>query len=100
MRLTPLVRGSIWTANVVTLLLSGALFAMWFFVSPYLQESTGTRRARRDSLPVVSTPRQIGDALGPVAPTAAAMALLVPARPAALPVAGLAPEPGVVRVTA
>jgi EmrB/QacA subfamily drug resistance transporter len=31
-------RRSIWTANLVMLLLSGALFAMWFFVSLYLQE--------------------------------------------------------------
>jgi hypothetical protein len=57
MRLTLLVRGSIWTANVVMLLQSGALFAMWFFVLPYLQESTGTRRTRRDSPPVSSTRR-------------------------------------------
>ncbi|MGA8681089.1 MAG: MFS transporter [Acidimicrobiales bacterium] len=31
-------RRSIWTANLVMFLLSGALFAMWFFVSLYLQE--------------------------------------------------------------
>jgi MFS family permease len=30
-------RRSIWTANLVMFLLSGALFAMWFFVSLYLQ---------------------------------------------------------------
>jgi EmrB/QacA subfamily drug resistance transporter len=30
-------RRSIWTANLVMLLLSGALFAMWYFVSLYLQ---------------------------------------------------------------
>lgn len=34
-------RRSIWTANLVMFLLSGALFAMWFFVSLYLQEVHG-----------------------------------------------------------
>ncbi len=34
-------RRSIWTANLVMLLLSGSLFAMWFFVSLYLQEVRG-----------------------------------------------------------
>ncbi|MGO8724010.1 MAG: MFS transporter [Acidimicrobiales bacterium] len=37
MRLSLFKRRSIWTANVVMFLLSGALFAMWFFVSLYLQ---------------------------------------------------------------
>jgi EmrB/QacA subfamily drug resistance transporter len=41
MRLTLFERRSIWTANVVMFLLSGALFAMWFFVSLYLQEVHG-----------------------------------------------------------
>jgi EmrB/QacA subfamily drug resistance transporter len=34
-------RRSIWSANLVMMLLSGALFAMWFFVSLYLQEVHG-----------------------------------------------------------
>jgi EmrB/QacA subfamily drug resistance transporter len=34
-------RRSIWTANLVMMLLSGALFAMWFFVSLYLQDVRG-----------------------------------------------------------
>lgn len=34
-------RRPIWTANVVMMLLSGSLFAMWFFVSLYLQEVRG-----------------------------------------------------------
>ena len=37
MRLSLFKRRSIWTANLVMFLLSGALFAMWFFVSLYLQ---------------------------------------------------------------
>lgn len=37
MRLEMFKRRSIWTANLVMFLLSGALFAMWFFVSLYLQ---------------------------------------------------------------
>lgn len=37
LRLFP--RRSIWTANLVMFLLPGALFAMWFFVSLYLQEA-------------------------------------------------------------
>ena len=41
MRLTLFERRSIWTANMVMFLLSGALFAMWFFVSLYLQEVHG-----------------------------------------------------------
>jgi len=41
MRLTLFARRSIWTANLVMFLLSGALFAMWFFVSLYLQEVHG-----------------------------------------------------------
>ena len=41
MRLTMFTRRSIWTANLVMFLLSGALFAMWFFVSLYLQEVHG-----------------------------------------------------------
>jgi len=40
-RLAMFKRRSIWSANVVMLLLSGALFAMWFFVSLYLQEVHG-----------------------------------------------------------
>jgi EmrB/QacA subfamily drug resistance transporter len=40
-RLAMFKRRSIWSANVVMLLLSGALFAMWFFVSLYLQEVRG-----------------------------------------------------------
>ncbi len=34
-------RRSIWTANLVMFLLTAALFAMWFFVSLYLQEVRG-----------------------------------------------------------
>jgi MFS family permease len=34
-------RRSIWTANLVMFLIAGALFAMWFFVSLYLQEVRG-----------------------------------------------------------
>ena len=34
-------RRSIWTANLVMFLLSAAIFAMWFFVSLYLQEVRG-----------------------------------------------------------
>jgi MFS family permease len=34
-------RRSIWTANLVMFLISGALFAMWYFVSLYLQEVHG-----------------------------------------------------------
>jgi EmrB/QacA subfamily drug resistance transporter len=41
MRLTLFERRSIWSANLVMFLLSGALFAMWFFVSLYLQEVHG-----------------------------------------------------------
>lgn len=41
MPLAMLGRRSIWTANLVMMLLSGALFAMWFFVSLYLQEVHG-----------------------------------------------------------
>ena len=41
MRLALFQRRSIWTANLVMFLLSGALFAMWFFVSLYLQEVHG-----------------------------------------------------------
>jgi len=37
MRLSLFRRRSIWTANLVMFLTSGALFAMWFFVSLYLQ---------------------------------------------------------------
>ena len=40
-RLALFERRSIWTANMVMFLLSGALFAMWFFVSLYLQEVHG-----------------------------------------------------------
>jgi len=36
-RLSLFKRRSIWTANLVMLLLAGALFSMWFFVSLYLQ---------------------------------------------------------------
>jgi len=41
MRLALFERRSIWSANLVMFLLSGALFAMWFFVSLYLQEVHG-----------------------------------------------------------
>ena len=41
MRLALFGRRSIWSANLVMFLLSGALFAMWFFVSLYLQEVHG-----------------------------------------------------------
>lgn len=34
-------RRSIWTANLVMFLVAGAIFAMWFFVSLYLQEVRG-----------------------------------------------------------
>lgn len=34
-------RRTIWSANLVMMLLSGSLFAMWFFVSLYLQEVRG-----------------------------------------------------------
>jgi EmrB/QacA subfamily drug resistance transporter len=37
MRLGMFKRRSIWTANLVMFLIAGALFAMWFFVSLYLQ---------------------------------------------------------------
>ena len=40
-RLALFERRSIWTANLVMFLLSAALFAMWFFVSLYLQEVHG-----------------------------------------------------------
>ena len=35
------VRRSIWTANLVMLLLAGSIFSMWFFVSLYLQDVLG-----------------------------------------------------------
>jgi EmrB/QacA subfamily drug resistance transporter len=41
MRLALFERRAIWSANLVMFLLSGALFAMWFFVSLYLQEVHG-----------------------------------------------------------
>jgi EmrB/QacA subfamily drug resistance transporter len=41
MPLSMFKRRSIWSANLVMFLLSGALFAMWFFVSLYLQEVHG-----------------------------------------------------------
>ncbi len=41
MRLALFERRSIWSANLVMFLLSAALFAMWFFVSLYLQEVHG-----------------------------------------------------------
>jgi len=41
MPLSMFERRSIWTANLVMFLLSGSLFAMWFFVSLYLQEVRG-----------------------------------------------------------
>jgi len=41
MRLALFERRSIWSANLVMFLLAGALFAMWFFVSLYLQEVHG-----------------------------------------------------------
>jgi len=34
-------RRSVWSANLVMFLLSGAIFAMWFFVSLYLQQVRG-----------------------------------------------------------
>ena len=34
-------RRSVWSANLVMLMLSGAIFAMWYFVSLYLQEVLG-----------------------------------------------------------
>jgi EmrB/QacA subfamily drug resistance transporter len=40
-RLALFERRSIWTANLVMFLISAALFAMWFFVSLYLQEVHG-----------------------------------------------------------
>jgi EmrB/QacA subfamily drug resistance transporter len=40
-RLALFKRRSVWTANLVMLLTAGALFAMWFFVSLYLQEVHG-----------------------------------------------------------
>lgn len=39
--LTLLAKRSVWSANLVMLLLSGALFAMWYFVSLYLQDVLG-----------------------------------------------------------
>ncbi len=41
MPLPMFARRSIWSANLVMFLLSGSLFAMWFFVSLYLQEVRG-----------------------------------------------------------
>jgi EmrB/QacA subfamily drug resistance transporter len=41
MRLALFERRPIWSANLVMFLLSAALFAMWFFVSLYLQEVLG-----------------------------------------------------------
>jgi len=65
---------------------SGALFAMWFFVLPYLQESTGTRRTRRDSPPVSSTRRARSVRGRPGRARASCCGAPRAARPAALPV--------------